>query len=85
MKTSAEVHAHQRHDLTRNLWVEGAFDERERFDAGDHLEPPAAATTVHDIDGEHALESLRPAHADMLGNSGGPVRCVLALCAAPAA
>ncbi len=53
---------------------EVALDERGRFDAGDHLEPPAAATTVLDIDGEHALEPLRPCHADMLGNSGGPLR-----------
>ena len=36
-----------------------ALDERGRFEAGDHLEL-AAATTVLDVDGECALESLRP-------------------------
>jgi hypothetical protein len=35
------------------------------FDAGDHLERPAAAGAGVDLDAERAFEALRPSHCDV--------------------
>ena len=41
---------------------ENARNQRRLLDAGDHLEPPAAARAALDLDAEYPLEPRRPGH-----------------------
>ena len=63
--------------LGRLLQVrEDALNDGGVFDARDHLEPPAAAAAALEVDGEHALESLRPVHGDVPGRRSLGRGCV---------
>ncbi|MCP5472343.1 MAG: MBL fold metallo-hydrolase [Sinobacteraceae bacterium] len=56
--------------------------DRRLFDAGNHLELPAAARTGLDVDPEHPLQALGPVHRHMAGR-GGLVGALLRLRLAP--
>ena len=45
---------------------ENALDERRLLDAGNDGKPPAAPLATLDVDGQHPLEPLHPAHRDVL-------------------